>query len=640
MERRKYERARRRELLLGLLRFILLTALVVISYFTVRYVNLRSEGEIAAVRERAESDYYLIAETEEGEKVRMTVVDDQGKLSMEISGDEVSLTSDQKTAVFSGADATYYEDDQPSIVMHADRIEYDMQTEDFLLTGSLKVESIRDGMTVAAKSLIWRRAKDPSRAGKGIKVPAFSFPDGVSIVTRDGNTMRADYMQADKELRYMEFVGHVTGELVEFEDTEFISEREITDIEELKLEDFEKLAFNAEQVIYDKRNQVVLATSRFYDRAFKIIDLDGQEVKVEDFHEAPQPVKFSREEITIEANHLEAHIEKQWVVCTGDINMLIPPAESEEGDDRSLKVVKRFETRIATGKLEYFWGRDHIITHMPTRVEQEDRLALADRIVYWGARKQVLLDGSITVVQGSGRWLVDEELIEVDDHDMERAVTSYAELFADRAVIYLDNNDFIASGSVLARQDERETAADTIVYQDEIKRLTAQGNVKFRDKDRQTLLCGGLVFHNDSDFMEVRGGASASIRLPAKYANDINRTLAEVREQEPPAEITDPPVPELVPARNPNAASQLARGLTPMQPAVERPAVASGDPAATGLPALPLPGQNGAASGEAGEVRELTIQLGDEGEVRIVEDSGDEEGTDGEPQTEPEEESA
>ena len=32
---------------------------------------------------------------------------------------------------------------------------------------------------------------------------------------------------------------------------------------------------SAEQVIYDKRNQVVLATSRFYDRPFRIMDFDG-----------------------------------------------------------------------------------------------------------------------------------------------------------------------------------------------------------------------------------------------------------------------------------------------------------------------------------------------------------------------------
>jgi len=508
MERRKYERARRRELLLGLLRFILLTALVVISYYTTLYVSRRSDEEIRAVKERPESEWYMIVETGEDEKVRMTVVDDQGELSMVISGDEVRLTTDQQTAEFTGADATYYEDGERSIEMHADKIEYKMQTEDFLLSGNLHVESIRDGMTVTASTLVWRRVKEPHRVQKGAKVPSFSFPDGVSIVTRDGNTMRADYMQADKELRYMEFVGHVTGELVQFEDTEFISDREITDIEELKLEDFETLGFSAEQVIYDKRNQVVLATSRYYDRPFRIMNLDGEVIDVAQYQAEQQPVKFSKEEITIEANHLEAHIEAQWVICIGDINMLIPPAEPEEGDDRGLKVVKRFETRIATGKLEYFWGRDHIITHTPTRVEQEDRLALANRIVYWGARRQVLLDGNITVVQGSGSWMIDEELIEVDDHDMERAVTSYAELYADRAVIYLNNNDFIASGNVLTRQDDRETAADTIVYQDEIKRLTAQGNVRFRDKADPALRRAGLPQR-----LRLHGGAGRRQRL-------------------------------------------------------------------------------------------------------------------------------
>lgn len=617
MERRKYERARRRELLINLLRFILFVAMVVGGYFAVKYVFQRSDEEIAKVKEREESEYYLIVD----QPVRMTVVDDTGQLSMEIRGQEVRLTADHNTAIFTGADATYYEGGKESIVMHADNIKYDMRTEDFELDGNLNVRT-NDGMSVAAEKLVWRRVKTPpARSGKGAQLPSFSFPAGVEVFKKpkDKNgqidwqspeyefQVLADYMQADKDLNYMEFIGHVHGEIVQLEDTGFIGEREITEEQELNFEDFERLGFEAEQLLFDNQNQVVLATSRYYDRRFIVIDPDGNVVNVDQYQTEPEPVTFSKEEITIQCHHLEAKIKKKWAACVGDIAMVIPPAEPEEGDDKALKVVKRFTTRISSGELEYFWGQDHVITHSPTRVEQEDRLALADRITYWGAQKQVLLDGHITVVQGSGQWLVDEDLIQVEDHDMERAVTSYTELYADRAVIYLNNNDFIASGDVMARQDERETAADTIVYQDEIKRITAQGNVKFLDKDGQMLLCGGLVFHNDYDFMEVSGGASATIRLPAKYANDINKTLADVREEEAPAPITDPPVPEEVPHRNPNEGSTLVAGLRPM----ELPEVPESQPEAasteSGITPLAIPGQeNGTASNGDSQ---LSIQL-------------------------------
>ncbi len=243
-----------------------------------------------------------------------------------------------------------------------------------------------------------------------------------------------------------------------------------------------------------------------------------------------QQVTFSKEGITIAANHLEAHISEKWATCIGNIGMLVPPAEEKASDDKALRVVKRYETRIQTEKLEYFWGRDYILTHTTTRVEQEDRLAIADKIVYWGEKKEVLLDGNITIVQGSGQWMVDEGLIEVENHDMRRAVTTYTEVYADRSVIYLNNNDFIASGNVRVRQDERETAADTIVYQDTIKRITALGNVKFRDKDGQTLMCNNLVYHDQSKYLEIKNGMAASMRLPAKYANDINSALAQARE--------------------------------------------------------------------------------------------------------------
>lgn len=632
MERRKYERTRRRELWISLLRFILMVALVIGSYFAVRYIFERSEIEVKRVKERAESDYYLIVD----QPVRMTVVDDTGELSMEITGKEVRLTADQQTAIFTGADATYYEDGKESIVMHADDIKYNMNTEDFELTGNLSVRT-KDGMSVTAPELVWRRVKTPPHSGKGARVPSFSFPSGVEVYKKPKDKqgkinwkskeyefqVLADYLQADKDLNYMEFIGHVHGEIVDLKDTSFISEREITEEKELNFKDFERLGFEAEQLLFDNKNQVVLATSRLYDRRFVVIDPDGNIVNVEKYEEKPQPVTFSKEEITIQCYHLEAKIEKKWAACVGDIMMVIPPAEPKEGDDKALKVVKGFTTRISSGELEYFWGRDHIITHSPTRVEQEDRLAMADRITYWGGRKEVLLDGHITVVQGSGKWMIDDDLINVEDHDMERAVTSYTELYADRAVIYLDNNDFVASGHVLARQDERETAADTIVYQDEIKRITAQGNVKFNDKDGQMLLCGGLVFHNDYDFMEVTGGASATIRLPAKYANDINKTLADVREEEAPAEITDPEVAAEVPQHNPNEDSTMAAGLRPLElPEEPEPAPEPASQTGTeeGITPLPIPGEDSAGSEQGTAPTGFSIQLGDNTTLDILQD--------------------
>jgi len=462
----------------------------------------------------------------------------------------------------------------------------------------------------------------------------------VHVINRNANGQKqfevsADYLQADKEIQYMEFVGHVHGEIVGMNDTGFISDRELTDEGQLNFEDFEKLGFEAEQLIFDNKNQVVLATSRYYDRRFVVMDPDGQIVDVAAYQEEEQPVTFSKEEITIQCYHLEAKIKQKWAACVGEIRMEIPPAEPEAGDDRALKSVKQFATYIATGEMEYFWGRDHVITHSPTRVEQEDRLALADRIVYWGVRKQVLLDGHISVMQGDGKWLVEEELISVEDHDMERAVTSYSELTADRAVIYLDNNDFVASGNVLARQDDRETAADTIVYQDEIKRISAQGNVKFRDKDGQQLVCGGLVFHNEYDFMEVSGGTSATLLLPAKFANDINQTLAEVRETEAPPEITDPPVSEGGPARNPNINSTIRGGLQPIQVSHNGEPLRPVDGEA-GVTPLSIPGQGEAGTTTETGAQELILQLGDDTTLEVLEEGFIPDETEPEPEPEPE----
>jgi len=583
MERRRRLRARQRELLLSWLRPILVVLLLAGCYFGVRYVLWRSDKEVAAIKNRQESEYYLIVD----QPLTMTVVNDSGQLAMEISGKKVYLTTDQRTAIFEEAHAVYYENNQPSLTMDAGRIQYDTQTEDFLLTDGLKIQT-KDGMFVESPEVTWRAAKNAG-SSRGTKVPAFAFAKGVKVWNQDGNLMQSDYMQADRELMYMEFVGHVNGFVAALQDTSFIRERKITDVEQLKLQDFEKLNFESEQLIYDKANQVVLATSRYYDRSFKVLDLDGNEVKVETYEKEQKQVHFSKAEIDVLANHLEAHIAQKWADCIGNITMVIPPAQPKANDDKALQVVKKYSTSIAAAEVEYFWGHDYVLTHGRTRVEQQDRLALADQITYWGEQRQVLLDGNITVVQGSGQWLFDADLVRASDHDMRRALETYSELYGDRAVIYLNNNDFIASGNVLVRQDEREIAADTIVYQDTIKRITARSNVKFHDVDGQTFLCGALVFNDESKFLQVESGALASIRLPAKYANDINRALAQAREEPVPAEITDPAVPASV-TRNPNSGSTIRSGVTPSAPA-NVPSV----PPATGgkaLPPLTVPGED------------------------------------------------
>ncbi|MCB1216023.1 LPS export ABC transporter periplasmic protein LptC [bacterium] len=590
-KRRIADRRRRiRDTIFYWIRQIVTIAALVGSYFLIQYVFERSTEEVAKVKDREDSNYYIIVD-KDGEIVSMSVVDDSGQLSMKITGKSVKLTTDQKTAEFEEAHAEQYEDGRLNISIDAGLLTYDTETEDFLLE-QLQIET-RDGMYIEAPLLEWRRVKDARLVSKpnAAKVPSFRFPESVYVENKtDGNSIRANYMQADKDLRYMEFVGRVEGSVSELSDTEFIEERDITNVGELNLEDIKTLGFKAEEVIYDMDNQVIVASTRLYDRRFNVRDMDGRDVRIEDYQKdgagvplPPTPLTFTKEEITITCHHLEAHMGKKWLSCVGEIEMLVPPSEPKANDDKALRVVKRYETRIASNEIEYFWGRDYILTHSRTRVEQEDRLALADRITYWGDEKQVLLDGEVTMVQGDGRWMVEEDLISVDNHDMERAVTAYMELLMDRAVVYLDNNDFIASGGVHMKQDERETYAETIVYQDEEKRITADGNVKFVDKDSQTLLCNSLVFHKDSDFLEIKGGMSATLRIPAKFANDINRALADTREKERPAEITDPEVSENVPTRNPNSGSMLASSVNPL----EVPKADADTP--DDVPALPVP---------------------------------------------------
>jgi hypothetical protein len=271
--------------------------------------------------------------------------------------------------------------------------------------------------------------------------------------------------------------------------------------------------------------------------------------------------------------------------------------------------------------VEYFWGQDYIISHTPTRVEQGDRLAIADKITYSGDKRIVLLDGNITLAQGSGGWLTDDSLVDIRDADQSRMLMGYSEMHAERAAMWLNNNDFVASGSVQLRQDNRETAADMLAYQDEIKVLTAKGNVKFKDRDGQTFVAGSLMFDNKNEVMQLAQGLSASILLPAKFANDLNQALADAREEPAPPRIEDPPVPD-EPSHNPNRNSRIRTPVVP--PPVSSP-VSPRPPSPAGTPP-PIDGQAAEAAGPAPaagpQPQELILQLGD--------DEGEEAGNAGE----------
>jgi hypothetical protein len=387
---------------------------------------------------------------------------------------------------------------------------------------------------------------------------------------------------------------------------------------------------SAEEVIYDKKNQVMVATSRFYDRAFKVKDFEGQIIEIGQYQTTPQQVKFSKEDVTVATNHLEAHIARKWAECFGNIGMVIKPSAPKKfGEDKAVQAMRKYETRIQAGDIEYFWGRDCVLSHSRAAVIQADRRAEADKLTYWGgstdpeyldtiyAEKMVLLDGNIVMAQGSGDWLFQEELIAISDHDQQRLIGAYSEMYADKAVMYLNNNDFIASGTVWLRQDNREIQAENIVYQDAIKRLTAKENVKFKDKDGTTLLAASLVYDNENSTMEMEGGASATIRLPAKYANDINRAIAESREEPIPAEITDPEVPQ-EPTRDPNKDRLIASTVSPEEVnapgrGLGVPPINSGTPRRdTGSADLFIPDEE-PAPGEETKPQELILRLGEDG---------------------------
>lgn len=511
-------------------KFIITIVLIALSFFGIEMIFYNSEAEIGAITGRPKESKFGIAL--EGNQA--TGINDKGQIVWQIKSDLVTVAQNEIEYEFTKAEANFFDDRGPNLRMEVGKILYNDRTKDMTLYGGLRILT-RDNMIVETDRVHWVHY-----------VNQFVFPEKVTLVTSEGNWIAADYMQGDKDLRYLSFIGNCQLKVVELTDTKVIEERKLTQAA-LKLEDFKNVFIHADMVIYDRDEEVLVAVSDYSDKDFQvrpplvINPITGERVLPPEKDEDDSQLYFKKGEIELWSNHIEVHMKESWAKCYGKIYMRVNPAEPKPNDDPALKSMKKRTTVIEANDIEYFWDIDYARTYGRSIVAQEGKRAGAEGLTYFGkyedpdtgqVRKVVFLDDNIYIYQLSGEWLKDDEVIkEIKNPDVEKMLYEEIKVTAGRAVIFLDSNDIFAENNVRIRQRDKAAACGEAFYDESRKKFLCQLGVEYWNKKDEHFTGDQIIFFTDKDDIEVNGKADAQIRIPQKYISELDLVDRKVKER-------------------------------------------------------------------------------------------------------------
>jgi len=538
-ERERYALRERR---MERLRLALIIIAIVLSGVLVRYIFVQSNVEVKRILEQQRAERYTL----QLETPKMKGFNVEGEVVWEIGAESVSIDESRNIVTFLETTATFYDDGEESLSASVGRLEYNRDTRNMELMEGIEMRTV-DDVDVLTSRVVWLDYYQ-----------RFIFPEGAKLITHEGNYIKSDYMQSDKKLDHLEAVGHVFVWVGEMKDMTLIEKHELTR-EDVDLKEFKNVTIVAEKVLYDREKQIVLATSRFYAKPFRVMSPQGQEVKIEDYQPEPSQLFFKKKEVEIFANHLEVHIDDKWARAKGDIDGKILPSAEDPNEDKALRVMRRERTWFTTDDVEYYWGDDYVRTYAPTTVVQNERLAKAHEVTYFGkyretgvpgTQRAMFVEGGIQVWQKSGEWMFEEELLEeVKEEELKKIFREQSDISASRMVVFLNRNDFHAAGGVTTRQENRTVRADEILYTDGDKKFIANGNAYFVDKEGQEFYGQQIIYFSEDEDIEVNGASTATIKIPDKYRDDVDRALSRIKGKKK-SEAEDGEIPAEMEARD------------------------------------------------------------------------------------------
>ena len=518
-ERERYALRERR---MERLRLALVIIAIALLGVLVRYIFVQSNLEVQRILEQQRAERYTL----QLETPKMKGFNVKGEKVWEIGAESVSIDESRNIVTFLNTTATFYDEGEESLSASVGRLEYNRDTRNMELMEGIEMRTV-DDVDVLTSRVVWLDYYQ-----------RFIFPEGAKLVTQEGNYIKSDYMQSDKKLDHLEAVGHVFVWVSEMKDMTLIEKHDLTR-EDVDLKEFKNVTIAAEKLLYDRKQQVILATSRFYSKPFRVMSPQGQEVKIEDYQPEASQLFFKKKEVELFANHLEVHVDEKWARATGNIKGEILPSKGNPNEDKALRVMRRERTWFTTDDVDYYWGEDYVRTYAPTTIVQNERLAKAHEVTYFGkyresgvpgTQRAMFIEGGIQVWQKSGEWMFDEELLEeVKEEELKKMFREESDISADRMVVFLNRNDFHAAGDVMARQENRTVRADEILYTDGDKKFIANGNAYFVDKEGQEFYGQQIIYFSEAEDIEVNGASTATIKIPEKYRDDVDRALSRIK---------------------------------------------------------------------------------------------------------------
>jgi hypothetical protein len=508
-------RAARVRTLLGFLAFALLLLLVGVVFKL-------SDREVQNILERQRAERYTL----QLETPEMKGFNVEGEKVWDIQAESVTVDEARDLVTFVNTTANFYDKGEPSLTAKVGKLEYHRGSRNMEMSDGLQMRTA-DDVDVVTTRVIWYDYYQ-----------RFVFPEGAKLLTEEGNYIQTDYMQSDKKLDHIEAVGHVFLWVQKLEDQKLFEKHDLVK-QELKLEDFKRVTMTAEKLLYDRKGQIILATSRFHDKPFRVVAPDGKEVRIEDYEPDPRQLFFKRKEVEVFANHIEVHIDAEWVKAMGSVKGTILPSEPGAKDDKALKVMKRERTWFTTEDVEYYWKDDYVRTFAPTTIVQDGRLMEADKAVYFGYYRQtgmpgtqraLFIEGGVRMWQKSGKWMFDEGLLDaVKEQELKKIFQEESDISGDRMVVFLNRNDFHAAGNVRVKQENRRVRCDEVLYTDSEKKFIANGNAYFVDKENQEFYGQQIIYYSDAEDIEVNGAGTVTIKIPPKYLEDIDQALKRIK---------------------------------------------------------------------------------------------------------------
>jgi lipopolysaccharide assembly outer membrane protein LptD (OstA) len=175
-----------------------------------------------------------------------------------------------------------------------------------------------------------------------------------------------------------------------------------------------------------------------------------------------------------------------------------PTGEEVPKRERTINVFKNEPTEVYANVLTYNWDTEEMMAKGEVKVLQKDLSSTMDTLEYNPSAKTYRMTGSVFMTLLDTEWIFENKLVEERDVDLARALTEnettieadFVETGEDSDISTMRGN---TEAQVAIAQDDKVLYADSVVFDDGNKMMTAEGSVAFYQQNGEWLRKGKLI---------------------------------------------------------------------------------------------------------------------------------------------------